>query len=124
DAVAENLTEAHIDALGEHADVVLDTLRNTETDLLMRCAARLGLLPSLTAPLVDVLVGGQYGSEGKGNIAYYLAPEYDVLVRVGGPNAGHRVYEERGPYTFHLLPSRTRVAPRARVVLGPGATLS
>ncbi|WP_338023870.1 adenylosuccinate synthetase [Archangium primigenium] len=41
----------------------------------------------------------------------------------GGPNAGHRVYEEGVPYTFHLLPSGTRVAPRTRVVLGPGATL-
>jgi adenylosuccinate synthase len=36
---------------------------------------------------LDVLVGAQYGSEGKGNIAAYLASAYEVLVRVGGPNA-------------------------------------
>ena len=34
---------------------------------------------------MDVIVGGGYGSEGKGNIAFYLAPEYDLLIRVGGP---------------------------------------
>jgi hypothetical protein len=50
-----------------------------------------GLLPPSAEQLVDVLIGGQYGSEGKGNNAYRLAPEYDVLMRVGGPNAGHKV---------------------------------
>jgi adenylosuccinate synthase len=60
------------------------------------------------ARLVDVMVGGQYGSEGKGHVASYLAGEYDFLVRVGGPNAGHKVYEEPKPFTFHHLPSGTR----------------
>jgi adenylosuccinate synthase len=73
--------------------------------------------------LVDVLVGGQYGSEGKGNIVSYIAPEYDYLVRVGGPNAGHKVYEEPEPYTFHLLPSGTR-SSTAKLVIGPGAVLN
>jgi adenylosuccinate synthase len=73
-------------------------------------------------PLVDVIVGGQYGSEGKGNIVSYIAPEYDYLIRVGGPNAGHKVYMEPQPYTFHLLPSGTRNS-EARLIIGPGAVL-
>jgi adenylosuccinate synthase len=36
---------------------------------------------------VDVLVGRQYGSEGKGNIAGHIAPEYDLLLGVGA--GGH-----------------------------------
>lgn len=73
--------------------------------------------------LVDVLVGGQYGSEGKGHDASYLAPEYDLLIRSGGPNAGHRVYEEPAPYTHHQLPSGTKFS-EAGLILAPGAVLS
>ncbi len=70
-----------------------------------------------------MLVGGQYGSEGKGQIAAYLAPEYDVLVRVGGPNAGHKVFEVEEPYTYHHLPSGT-LRSQGLIVIGPGATLN
>ncbi|MBD3779230.1 MAG: adenylosuccinate synthetase [Micrococcales bacterium] len=121
--VAQNQTEANIGSLGDHADVVLDTLRNTVDDLIVRCEARLGLLPSLTVPLVDVLVGAQYGSEGKGNIAYYLAPEYEVLVRVGGPNAGHKVKHRGTVYTHRSLPSGSLANPDAELIIGPGAVI-
>ena len=62
----------------------------------MRAATHLGLLTREYARLVDVIVGGQYGSEGKGHIASFLAREYALLVRVGGPNAGHKVFLEDG----------------------------
>ncbi len=124
DDLSANATEARIDDLGRHADVVLDTLRNTESDLLVRCEARLGMLPPLTDPLVDVLVGGQYGSEGKGNIAYYLGPEYDVLVRVGGPNAGHKVKHRGVEHTHRSLPSGALANPQAPLLIGPGAVVS
>lgn len=124
DDVSANATEAQIDRLADLADVVLDTLRNTEEDLLVRCEARLGLLPSLTAPLVDVLVGGQYGSEGKGNIAYYLAPEYETLVRVGGPNAGHKIKHNEVEHTHRSLPSGSLANPTANLLIGPGAVVS
>ncbi|NHT16135.1 adenylosuccinate synthetase [Cellulomonas sp. IC4_254] len=122
--LAENSTEANIDELGMIADVVLDTHRNTIEDIVIRCAARLGLLPALTAPLVDVLVGGQFGSEGKGNIAYHLAPEYGVLVRVGGPNAGHKVRHDGSVLTHRTLPSGSRANPHAPLVIGPGAVVN
>lgn len=122
--LSENLTEANIDELGKVADVVLDTHRNTIEDIVIRCAARLGLLPALTTPLVDVLVGGQFGSEGKGNIAYHLAPEYEVLVRVGGPNAGHKVRHDGVVLTHRTLPSGARANPHAPLVVGPGAVVN
>src|SRR5579863_7977730 len=65
---------------------------------------------------------GEYGSEGKGHISSYLAREYDLLVRVGGPNAGHKVYEDPKPYTHHQLPSGTRRS-NAQLLIGPGAVM-
>lgn len=121
--VRENATEAQVPRLASLADIVLDTHRSTEKDVVVRCAARLGLLPDLGLPLVDVLVGGEYGSEGKGNIAYYLAPEYDLLVRVGGPNAGHTVPTEE-PFTHRSLPSGTQSNTGAKLLIGPGAVLN
>ena len=122
--VRANPTERDVDKLKEIADVVVDTQTSTAEEVVVRVAARLGLYGRSYDRLVDVLVGGEYGSEGKGQIAAYLAPEYQVLVRVGGPNAGHTVYEEPTPFTFHQLPSGTRRHPAAQIVLGPGAVIS
>jgi adenylosuccinate synthase len=122
--VRTNPTEKNIESLARLADVVVDTHRSTPEEVVIRVAARLGLYGRSYDRLVDVLVGGQYGSEGKGQIAAYLAPAYDVLVRVGGPNAGHKVYEEPEPFTFHHLPSGTRRNAQAHVVIGPGAVIS
>lgn len=118
----ENATERQVDSLREFADIVIDTNRCTKDDVLVRAASHLRLYSSRGGGYVDVLVGGQYGSEGKGQIIAYLAPEYDLLVRVGGPNAGHTVYEEPEPYTHHQLPSGTRKS-EARLLIGPGAVL-
>ncbi len=122
-AACEDPTEAQLETLRASADIEIDTARNTTDDVFVRVASRLGLYGHRDQRLVDVLVGGEFGSEGKGNIAAYLAPEYDVLVRVGGPNAGHKVYGEP-PYTFHTLPSGTRRCEDGRLVLGPGAVIA
>ena len=82
----------------------------------------LGCYAKRDSGYVDIIIGGQYGSEGKGQIAAHLAPDYDLLVRVGGPNAGHSVYEEPRHYTHHHLPSGTRRC-EARVLLAPGAVV-
>lgn len=118
----ENKTERAVARLADIADVVINTERCTEDDVLVRAASHLGLYGREYLRLVDVLVGGQYGSEGKGHIVSYLAREYDLLMRVGGPNAGHKVYEEPEPYTFHHLPSGSRSC-NAQLVIGPGAVL-
>lgn len=122
DLVRADPTEAAIEDLADCADVLIDTAANDPADVLVRCAARVGLLPQLNRPLVDVVIGAQYGSEGKGNVCYYLAPEYDVLVRVGGANAGHQVPTDP-VFTHRLLPSGTMSNEAAHLVLGPGAVL-
>lgn len=122
--VRANPTEAAIDGLKHDADIVIDTARSTEDDVVVRAASQLRLFGQRRRRLVDVLVGGQYGSEGKGNVVAYLAPEYELLVRVGGPNAGHKVVTDRGQvFTHHHLPSGTRMS-EARLLLGPGAVIN
>ena len=121
--VRENKTEQQIETLAEVADVVIDTNRCTEDDVLVRTSGHLKVQTGGGTGYVDVVIGGQYGSEGKGQIASYLAREYDLLVRVGGPNAGHKVYEEPEPYAHHQLPSGTRKC-EARLLLGPGAVVN
>ncbi len=123
--VQRNRTEKHVQSLAEIADVVIETDRCTPNDILVRVTARLGLRFPVRRASVDVIVGGQYGSEGKGNIVHYLAKEYDVLVRVGGPNAGHKVFlPNESPYTFHQLPSGALASPQAKLVLGAGAVIN
>lgn len=122
---ARHWTNKQEEALIGIADVVIDTDRCSANDVFARVLARLEPRPVTALPLVDVLVGGQYGSEGKGNIANYLAPEYDVLVRVGGPNAGHKVFRTGDdPYTFRQLPSGALGNRSAVLVLGAGAVIS
>jgi adenylosuccinate synthase len=120
-------TEAQVDSLEAICDVLIDTGRSTRADVLVRAAARIGFYNVAESALVDVMIGGEYGSEGKGHVAWYLAREYDVLVRVGGPNAGHTVLfpggVDRKTYIFHQLPSGTQSAPTAKIVIGPGATI-
>lgn len=121
--VARNSTEALVSELARDADVAIDSKRCSAEDVEVRAAADLGLLGRGAARLVDVIVGGEYGSEGKGNIAFYLAREYDLLVRVGGPNAGHKVPMPT-PYTHRSLPSGTMANESARLLIGPGAVLN
>ena len=54
---------------------------------------------------VKVVVGTQFGDEGKGKIVDYLAGEADMVVRFqGGDNAGHTVINDYGAFKLHLIP--------------------
>jgi adenylosuccinate synthase len=117
-------TEQQVHSLSDDADLSIDTELSTEEDVFIRVASFLKLLAPTKNELVDVIVGGQFGSEGKGQIAAHIAPEYDCLVRVGGPNAGHTVYEEPSKHIFHLLPSGSYRNPTAKLLLGPGAVIN
>ena len=56
--------------------------------------------------MVDVILGLQWGDEGKGKIVDYFAPNYDVIARFqGGPNAGHTLYVENKKIVLHQIPS-------------------
>lgn len=55
---------------------------------------------------VDVLLGLQWGDEGKGKIVDYLAPKYQVVARFqGGPNAGHTLEFDGIKHVLHQIPS-------------------
>jgi len=56
---------------------------------------------------VTIVVGGQFGSEGKGKVAYHLAREESAaaVVRVGGPNSGHTVVRSGVPSVLRQLPT-------------------
>ena len=56
--------------------------------------------------MVDVLLGLQWGDEGKGKIVDYLAKNYDIIARFqGGPNAGHTLYVKDKKVVLHTIPS-------------------
>ena len=55
---------------------------------------------------IDVLLGLQWGDEGKGKIVDYLATQYDIVARFqGGPNAGHTLMFDGNKYVLHTVPS-------------------
>jgi adenylosuccinate synthase len=55
---------------------------------------------------IDVIIGLQWGDEGKGKIVDYLATEYDIVARFqGGPNAGHTLKFGGNKYVLHTIPS-------------------
>jgi adenylosuccinate synthase len=56
--------------------------------------------------MVDVILGLQWGDEGKGKIVDYFAPHYDIVARFqGGPNAGHTLYVRDKKIVLHQIPS-------------------
>ena len=55
---------------------------------------------------VDVILGLQWGDEGKGKIVDFLAPNYDIVARFqGGPNAGHTLKFDNQKFVLHTIPS-------------------
>jgi adenylosuccinate synthase len=72
----------------------------------------------------DVIVGIQWGDEGKGKIVDRLACEYDMVCRSqGGHNAGHTIWVDGVKYALHLIPSGV-LNPEAINVVGNGVVLS
>ena len=75
--------------------------------------------------LVDVVLGLQYGDEGKGKITNQLAAsgEYDYVFRYnGGGNAGHTIYKNGNKYVTHLVPCG--VLHGINSIIGPGCVLN
>ena len=70
-----------------------------------------------------VLVGAQWGDEGKGKIVDYLAAQTDLVVRyAGGNNAGHTVINQMGTFSLHLVPSGI-FHPETTCIIGNGVVL-
>ena len=72
---------------------------------------------------IDVLLGLQWGDEGKGKIVDYLAPKYDVVARFqGGPNAGHTLEFDGIKHVLHQIPSGI-FRSRIKNIIGNGVVL-
>jgi adenylosuccinate synthase len=72
---------------------------------------------------VSIVVGGQFGSEGKGKVAHYLAREMKACfaVRCGGPNSGHTVIDEHGnARIFQQLPTAA-ILPDVKLAICSGS---
>lgn len=72
---------------------------------------------------VDVLLGLQWGDEGKGKIVDVLTPKYDIIARFqGGPNAGHTLEFSGIKHVLHTIPSGI-FRPNASNVIGNGVVI-
>ena len=70
-----------------------------------------------------MIIGSQWGDEGKGKIVDYLSSRYDIVARFqGGNNAGHTINVEGTVHKFHLIPSGV-IHPGKKLVIGNGAVL-
>ncbi len=71
----------------------------------------------------ELVVGAQWGDEGKAKIIDYLSKNTDIIVRYqGGANAGHTVVVDGKKYVFHLVPSGV-IYPNTICVIGNGVVL-
>ncbi len=72
---------------------------------------------------VTVVVGGQFGSEGKGKVAHWIAKKQSAAaaIRVGGSNSGHTVVDENGnTFKFRHLPTAA-ILPDVKCVIAAGS---
>jgi adenylosuccinate synthase len=73
--------------------------------------------------VVTVIIGAQWGDEGKGKVVDFMAERSDMVIRAqGGNNAGHTVVTEAGEFKFQLIPSGI-LHPAATSVIGNGVVV-
>lgn len=75
---------------------------------------------------VSVIFGGQFGSEGKGKVAYFFAKEQNAkaVIRVGGPNSGHTVIKPNGePLVLKQLPTAS-ILPDVHSIITAGSYIN
>jgi adenylosuccinate synthase len=75
---------------------------------------------------LTVVIGGQFGSEGKGKLAHWIVQEHSatIAVRVGGPNSGHTALDAGGrPHVFFHLPTAALLGD-VRCVLAAGSYIN
>lgn len=72
--------------------------------------------------MITVILGLQFGDEGKGKVTDYLSGKYSTVVRFnGGNNAGHTVVTDKGAHKFYLIPAGALRS--SNVVLGNGMVI-
>ncbi|KAL3916073.1 MAG: hypothetical protein SGPRY_006972 [Prymnesium sp.] len=85
-----------------------DNFQPSVQELLQRLESKVNRIEEGLAPSgrADVVLGAQWGDEGKGKLVDALSVNYDICARVaGGSNAGHTIIVDGKKYAFHLVPS-------------------
>jgi adenylosuccinate synthase len=73
--------------------------------------------------VVDVVLGAQWGDEGKGKLVDILSGKYSICARVaGGSNAGHTIVVDGKKFKFHLVPSGI-LNPSTKCIVGNGVVV-
>ncbi|MFA6089945.1 MAG: adenylosuccinate synthase, partial [Candidatus Woesearchaeota archaeon] len=73
--------------------------------------------------MITIILGSQWGDEGKGKLVDILSEKYDIITRsAGGANAGHSVYVGDKKFVFHLIPSGI-LHPKTICVIGNGCVI-
>jgi len=75
--------------------------------------------------MITIVVGGQFGGEGKGKISAYLAAKekIDIACRCGGPNSSHTVIWKNKSFRLRMLPTAAVVNPAVSVFFGAGTLI-
>lgn len=72
---------------------------------------------------IDILLGLQWGDEGKGKVVDALTPNYDIVARFqGGPNAGHTIEFDNKKFVLHNIPSGV-LTPNCINIIGNGVII-
>src|SRR3989338_1109529 len=73
--------------------------------------------------MVTVILGAQWGDEGKGKVVDLMSADADIVVRVqGGANAGHTIVAGDQKFVLHLIPSGI-LNPKTICVIGNGVVI-
>lgn len=76
--------------------------------------------------VINVVVGGQFGSEAKGHVTGWLAKSsyVGVVVRIAGPNAGHTAYDDQGrPWALRQVPCAAVTNLSAKLLIAAGSEI-
>jgi adenylosuccinate synthase len=88
----------------------------------MKAAANPHVRGARTMP-TTIVMGGQWGDEGKGKLTDSLAAAADIVIRAnGGANAGHTVQTDQGTFALHLIPSGI-LNPNCLSIVGAGVVV-
>ena len=122
--VAANLMQSDMKDSNTGISPILHASASHMTSLQMESSGIDATLhPGRSSSGIDIVLGAQWGDEGKGKLVDLLGGTYDICARVaGGSNAGHTIVLDNVKYKFHLLPSGI-LNPRTTCIIGNGVVV-
>lgn len=75
--------------------------------------------------MITLVIGGQYGGEGKGKISAFLAEQnhFDIVCRTGGVNSKHTAYKDGKAYDLRQVPTAATTGFKGKIVYGAGSLI-